>query len=85
MWTGSWVELRLTPGKPLSSSASLAPTVMYRHKWGLTQCEWKGLAGRDIVYRCSRGSGKLIRVDVAPHRDGSVWKMTVEGVEVTRK
>lgn len=87
-WQGPGVELTLTPGRELPPMGpiprSVGASIEYRHKGGYMACEWKGLAGRDIVHESARGAAELLRVDVAPHQRDGAWKMTVAGVEVTR-
>jgi hypothetical protein len=44
----------------------------------------KGFDGDNFVVGIGPASSTF-SVSVAPHRDGDVWKMTVEGVELTKR
>lgn len=88
-WIGPSVDLTLTPGRTLSSGGLVEVTVgakiEYRRPYALSECEWKGLSGRDIVFECGDSAAELIRVGAAPHQEDGIWKMTVDQVEVTRQ
>jgi hypothetical protein len=77
-WAGPDVTLSLSPR-----------TMVYRKRGGVfdsasIQCDFSGLSGADIVYRCRRGFSRL-PVNAPPRLVGKKWKMTVEGRELVRR
>jgi len=90
------VEITTSPERAITyqgewSGASVTLTIrarriQYRRSGGALQStyvegEFRGLSGNDIIY----GSKKnRLKVSVPPHEVGGVWKMTVEGTELTR-
>ena len=75
-WTGANVTLTIR-GK----------RIVYRKRGGgfgskYVDAGFLGLSGNDVVYGGQR-KGR-IRVSVPPHREGAVWKMTIEEIEVQR-
>jgi len=93
-WRGPDVLLRLTPGRP---SEQIGPNMWIGHPaqalykktgaWpSYTECEFNGLDGNDIAMcEDSDSARQILKVDVPPHLDGSVWKMTVKGTVLERR
>lgn len=93
-WRGPDVLLRLTPGKP---SERVGPRSWIGHpaqavykkggSWPTyKECEFNGLDGNDIAMcEDSESPRQILKVDVPPHLDGKVWKMTVKGTVLERQ